>query len=372
MAQGNPRIDLSRPIPIDTIIAEVERMRGGGAGGPGGGGSEEAISESSSNEPQLLVPDFRLSYSPPAVPGFGSTSGAPSVKVTDRDRAEAEERLRRYDRNRDGFLTPDELSQGRWSDDPMQFDRNRDGKLSVEELAVRQAERRRRQEAEGGGGQTAAAQQGSGGWGGGSSSGWSRGTDPTAQGGSRGSGGATASGNAQEPEDRFGGAKSYRISTSVPNSKDLPSFFTSSDLDGDGQVTLSEFTQSLTDESLAEFQKWDLNGDGIITVREALAVVRAGASSGSSGNAKSSTADGQSVQAKSTGSSKSSAAELAGKFTQTELDWAKGLIKRYDKNGDGVLTKDEWESMTVKPDGADLDGDGQITAEEYAAFRSAK
>ena len=43
MAENNPRIDVSRPIPIDQLASEFERMReerarAGGGGPPGGGG----------------------------------------------------------------------------------------------------------------------------------------------------------------------------------------------------------------------------------------------------------------------------------------------------------------------------------------------
>ena len=72
--------------------------------------------------------------------GFGATAEMMAVEVTPADQRESEERMRRYDRNRDGFLTKDELSS-RFAGNPMDFDRNRDGKLSVSELAVRYARR---------------------------------------------------------------------------------------------------------------------------------------------------------------------------------------------------------------------------------------
>jgi hypothetical protein len=54
------------------------------------------------------------------------------------------------------------------------------------------------------------------------------------------------------------------------------------------------------------------------------------------------------------------------------LEYAKRQIGKYDLNGDGMLTKSEWEKMIIKPTGADANGDGVITAEEYAAFRAKK
>ncbi|GAB5403337.1 MAG: hypothetical protein Aurels2KO_15680 [Aureliella sp.] len=51
------------------------------------------------------------------------------------------------------------------------------------------------------------------------------------------------------------------------------------------------------------------------------------------------------------------------------LQWAKRMIAKVDRNGDGVLTKDEWNNLIVKPIKADYDNDGIITADEYARYR---
>ncbi len=52
------------------------------------------------------------------------------------------------------------------------------------------------------------------------------------------------------------------------------------------------------------------------------------------------------------------------------LDWAKRQIGKYDLNGDGQLTANEWDKMIVTPLGADANKDGIITAVEYANFRT--
>jgi Ca2+-binding EF-hand superfamily protein len=49
------------------------------------------------------------------------------------------------------------------------------------------------------------------------------------------------------------------------------------------------------------------------------------------------------------------------------VKYAVGLIKRYDQNNDGVLTKDEWMKMSNDYSAADKDGDGRITPTELAA-----
>ncbi len=110
LAQSNPKIDLKRPVPLDVLTKEMEKLRGG----PG------AMEESSKGpaKPELLVPDFSLDSEPPTVQGFGSTSTMFNVKVEERDLKEAEERIRRYDRNNDGILSKEEIEGNRWSDDP--------------------------------------------------------------------------------------------------------------------------------------------------------------------------------------------------------------------------------------------------------------
>lgn len=50
----------------------------------------------------------------------------------------------------------------------------------------------------------------------------------------------------------------------------LPEWFRRLDADGDGQVTMAEYAQEWTPDKLAEFNRYDLNHDGIITAAECL------------------------------------------------------------------------------------------------------
>ncbi|MCI0334978.1 MAG: hypothetical protein L0228_17360 [Planctomycetes bacterium] len=50
---------------------------------------------------------------------------------------------------------------------------------------------------------------------------------------------------------------------------DLPSWFKSQDKNGDGQVAMSEYSQSWTKSTVAKFRGYDLNDDGIVTAKEA-------------------------------------------------------------------------------------------------------
>jgi hypothetical protein len=50
----------------------------------------------------------------------------------------------------------------------------------------------------------------------------------------------------------------------------LPSWFRTRDADGDGQLTLSEFAPQATAAQRAEFSRYDLNHDGVVTPQEYL------------------------------------------------------------------------------------------------------
>ncbi len=144
MARDNPKIDMTRPIPLSTITSEFERMRSERerGGGSSWGGSSWGSDSNEAPKEVVLVPGFGSGKTLVPPRGFGSKADAPAVKVEDADMTEAEERVRRYDRNRDGVLDEDELRSGSWRDDPLQYDRNGDKKLTADELAVRYAKRR--------------------------------------------------------------------------------------------------------------------------------------------------------------------------------------------------------------------------------------
>ena len=356
LAASNPKIDLKRPVPLDLLTSEMDKLRGGS-------GSTSASGQPA--KPELLVPDFSLDAEPGVVEGFGTTSSMFNVKVEERDLKEAEERIRRYDRNNDGILSKEEIAGNRWSDDPMQFDRNGDGKISKSEMAVRYAKRRADEQAAQSNPQNNNDRSRGGFM-------WGGGAPMQAQGGwSRPEAANARKDNKGEEKSRFGDAKSYRMKTvkeKTDGTKGLPDWFARSDADGDGQVMLSEYSSSLTPEAIAEFQKFDLNDDFIITANECLAAVKNNASSNSSSSSSSSST----ASTTSSASSPAAAASGGGTADSVQLDWAKKQITKYDKNKDEKLTVDEWSSMLVSPEGADANKDGIITAEEYANFRSQK
>ena len=151
--RGETSLDLSRPIAIRRLSDEMNRMReqreqgGSSRGSQGRGGSSNLGRGDSGNlsktELPPLVPDFLFEeevYIP--LPGFGPEGERNTVNVTEADRKEAAQTMKRYDKNGDSVLSKDEISQARWRDDPLQQDRNRDGRLTINELSLRYALRR--------------------------------------------------------------------------------------------------------------------------------------------------------------------------------------------------------------------------------------
>jgi Ca2+-binding EF-hand superfamily protein len=256
----------------------------------------------------------------PRTPGFGHIEGKRPVRMFGRgdeaettcapeDLARATERIQQYDTNRDGFLDRSEAARADWRDDPFQFDLDRDQRLSPAELARRYAARRlghapggpkpppgppppgpsgpapdaHRREHERRVADEAAR----------------RNAAPRATRESWhladvlvGRYDLDRDGHLDAQERRHMGLNSlgadkdrdHRISRAElaewlaeqeaeqgrQRARELPAWFTERDLNRDGQVQMSEFTDEWTDAKLQEFRALDLNGDGIIVAEECL------------------------------------------------------------------------------------------------------
>ena len=144
LQQSDPSIKPGQPIPLKKITDGFAAMRGGQGGddnsGRGGGRNDD-----DALMPELLVPGFGVEVEPTPMMGFGAAAEMLAVPVTAEDERDANEMIQRFDRNRDGVLSGDEISS-RFSGNPLDFDRNRDGKLTASELAVRSARRRETRE----------------------------------------------------------------------------------------------------------------------------------------------------------------------------------------------------------------------------------
>jgi hypothetical protein len=160
----------------------------------------------------------------------------------DRYRRYAEGMIRQYDKNRDGKLDKDESSNMR--SEHLAADVNKDGIITQDELQNRLQ-----------------------GYAGGSSGGSSSGESERRFGfGSRGSSSDNKTAAATP-------RRSFRITPATERlPKGMPDWFLRGDADGDGQVSMSEYTSTWTEQLAAELLKYDANGDGIITPAECQAV----------------------------------------------------------------------------------------------------
>lgn len=323
MQSSDPSIKPGQPIPLKKITDGFQKMReqqGGGDSDPNRPSDDDLLT------PELLVPGFGIESDPIPLMGFGAAAEMLSVAVTEADEREANDMIRRFDRNRDGVLAGDEISS-RFSGNPLDFDRNKDGRLTASELAVRYARRREGREQ-------------------------SEKRDDRRR----------DRGRTEQVEipDVFNGRKSYRATAGRGVPEGLPGFFTDKDANGDGQVTMAEFSSDWSNEVVQQFFSSDLNRDGVITSDEALRAVE----NPGIGNAMASVSSG----GKPASTSSSAPAAPSGPIDEKYIKVGQRIIDRYDKNGDNALTASEWEKMLMSPADADGNRDGRITVEEYGAW----
>ncbi|MEM9586682.1 MAG: EF-hand domain-containing protein [Planctomycetota bacterium] len=331
MQRSDPSIKAGQPIKLSKITESFQKAREARDGGSDGRGRGDSNAANEAMEVELLVPGFGGEAEPlDPVPGFGAAAELLSVAVTEADKREAAERMRRYDQNKDGFLVKSEMA--RFSGDPMDFDRNQDGKLSINELSVRYARRRVATEE--------AKQR-------------ERGDRRRSE---------SKTDVAIEGPDLFNGRKSYRSLTSTRTPEGVPGFFTDRDKNQDGQVTMAEYADKFSDAVVMEFLSWDDNQDGVITVREALSGTDAGKSASSVASTSSSR----------TTSTRSSSGGTGIEPSEKTLAYAKRIIDRNDKNGDGALTASEWKDMLMSPAKADSNRDGRVELREYAVYMDSR
>jgi Ca2+-binding EF-hand superfamily protein len=159
--------------------------------------------------------------------GFSSSqpAGAPSSNTSDKDREYARGLLSKYDTNGNRVLDEDEWKQ--ISGDPQKADTNRDKRITYDELVARVANKRREKE-------------------------------------------VGAMGNS------YGDLRSYRLATATEKlpEEGLPSWFNDRDRDDDGQVSMHEWSRSWNSSTVRDFTSKDADGDGIITVSEAIELER--------------------------------------------------------------------------------------------------
>ena len=380
MARNNPKIDLTKPIPISVITESFQQMRSGGSfGGGSWGGSPwggETSEESVAGAPSgSLVPGFGVKIDRVPVPGFGASGKTPPTKVEDQDLRDADERMRRYDRNNDGGIDDSEYRDTRWNEQMSQWDSNKDGKLTREEVAVRYARRRLLNANQ------AAPEQSRNGWEA-RNRGDGRG-DPQA---------ATAQAGRTEGDQKvahpFEKRASFRTSDSsgnAPRPSGMPEWFVRDDTTQDNQVSMGEFARKWDASTLEDFYKFDTNQDGFITVQECLAAVKKGYLKGSGGSSSIASSDGSaSPGAPASGAApgagagasgtpnSSSAVPMSAPIDDRMRVFAKRSIDRADKDKNGFLTPDEFKSTRSSFGDVDKDKNGKIDLDEYVQFSNSR
>lgn len=359
MARSNPKIDLTKPIPISVITEAFQQMRSGGGGGgaPWGGGGGGGEDDTVALESATLVPGFGMKIQKTPVPGFGSSAQSFSVKVEERDLRDADERMRRFDRNTDGAVDQNEYKEAKWPEPLSQWDRNKDGKLTREEVASRYARRRELRDTKG------------------------QGQEGDKKGGNDGNrGGQTTQAEEKKGSTRpFEKQASYRITDSTgaaPRPAGVPEWFIRDDTNGDNQVSMNEFARKWDAATLEDFYKFDTNQDGYITAKECLAGVKKGYLKGSSSPSASASSGGGASGSSSSGTEAPMAAASAptassGGSSDPNFAFAKRRVDKADKDKNGFLTPDEWSESTKFAD-VDKNGNGQIDIEEYVQYRKSR
>jgi len=213
-----------------------------------------------------------------SAPSPSSTSSAPGQPPAASDqvfpakvRRYAERLLRQYDRNGDGVLQPEEWSK--MHGNPAAIDANRDRSITLDELTrhiMAYGEPRRINLANPGVGWTPDASTGAA-----ATPAGDREQDGEPPGGPP-DGKRTPSAGAPVSE-RDSPRKPRESTFYVRPSRlppGLPEWFIRRDVNGDGQLSLSEYAPNPTQADLEDFARYDKNGDGFITPRECLDALR--------------------------------------------------------------------------------------------------
>ena len=347
-------VDTDRPVKVSDVVAKVKRGR-----------REWEERRAKENAPPLKVPGFGLTESKESngsVPGFGQ-SDTPSGGRTQQFSKEVQERvndvLERYDRNKDGILDQDEIRRGRWgSPKPEESDANRDGKLSRTELATRYVKRDQYYDNNGD------RNRGRGD----SNDRSSRGQSTLERTEAIRLGGSGSTNSFRRSSSR--GATSSRPTSSRSSSGSSRSSSSSSDrakYEGYAEGLIKRYDENksgaLEKDEIGKMRrppKADANNDGTITKDELIDNLMGGSSSSSSSSTSS---DSSSRSASDRGSrsssrSRSSRGGSSGSFEELDAntdarihmyefsdEWNEEKVKEFydkDKNGDGVITLEEW------------------------------
>lgn len=393
-------LDPGRPMPISRLVGSRE-----GGGDPRRPSSSDrgrddrgrqGDSRQTGEDPYPTVPRFGES----TVSGFGVSPATLAGKVVDLEKKYdrrvleyVQRTMERYDRNKSGILEHDEWAGVSWRSDPRESDLDNDGQLTKAEMAERIAKRYggRDGSSSSSGPGSGDRSRGDGGRGDGGRGGAFFGFMQGGQMPGRGDfGRAPADRGSREDDDSGPDGASYRVEGSEQfdgrksfrsRGQELPYSWQQKDADHDGQIRMAEFASYWSEGLVAEFNRLDRNRDGVLTPKECSApdstpavepsreaTVSGDESPSGSGSEDPGADPAEQPDAASQEESQSASEPGAAGLDPGYQQYAEGLIRKYDKNGDGVLTADEWSEMSKSPEPADTDHNGRLTATEYTLW----
>ena len=194
--------------------------------------------------PDKMVPEKRLSTTPTVL----KEASTPSKVLR-----YSQYLLNLYDTDRDGVLQKSEWK--RMHGKPELIDANGDGEISVEEMTRWVAGYGRRKQS----GNTAPTETTI-------PESTQPNSKPTAAPETDAPPQAASASNGERLADRSKETKYYVSPKRLPAG--LPEWFVQRDLDGDGQLTFSEYSPNSVAAELVEFEGYDANGDGVVTAKE--------------------------------------------------------------------------------------------------------
>ena len=265
----------------------------------------------------------------------------------------------RYDQNQSGVLEKDEWGSIRGGG-AEEADKNKDQKITKEELSAWMSNRM----SQGGG---------RGGRGRGSSEGRGDGGSSNRRASSRSRGSRSESSRDRRSSSASSAPGSYRgrdADERLSSFEDLPEWFGELDANRDGQVMMAEYYASWSAKKASDFRQFDLNDDGIVTPKEAIAAGQDGAVRGAGSSSRS--RDRGTSRTSSSSRSRSSRSGSSGSRAEQYRKHAANWLQKFDTDKDGVLVKEEWSKDGFTYTTADADGDDKVTVNELAEAMAKK
>jgi Ca2+-binding EF-hand superfamily protein len=169
----------------------------------------------------------------------------------------------------------------------------------------------------------------------------------------------------------FGGDTARKFKT-APLPDSIPEWFKRNDKDGDGQVAMFEWPK----DDLQDFNKYDRNGDGFVTVAEAMHFAPKPPPATASNTPAAPGAASPAASAPGSTTTTTPGAPLASASTDDRTrNFAQEIVRRYDRNSDGKLDQQELQSTTRLRMGwqqFDANRDSILDLEEVTAYLRAQ